>query len=1135
MAGVDGSVVVTARSEDREFVVAPREHWPSSYEWQAALGVGGASALHLARHRRTGEVVVLKQLRAGSDADARLAREVAAHRRLAHAHLVPLLDAGHAGGNGFLVFAYVPGIDLAGYLDRHGALPADTARRVMLQVLDALACAHAAGVVHRDVKPSNILIVADDSRLDARLLDFGSCALAESAGGAGDRCRLIVGTPGYAAPEQWRGAEPAARADLFSWALTFVECLTGERVFAGPEAGILYRLLGPDPVPLPRWLATHPLGAMLAVALNKEPAARAVTAAGLADAVRACPLEGLAPPTAAPFSPTVVPALAACEPLVGRGDELAQLLDGWARARTGAGGAHFVVGEPGIGKSRLVRALRERVASEAAAILETRCAPDMQHAPLAPIVPLLERVLGVVRTAPPEVRLAQLERGLAAYPRSAGAFAILALLLELPIRPPHEVPDVSPARRKALMLQAVAACLVAQAARGPMLVWIEDLHWADPTTLEFLAQLVRDAPEAAIYIVLTTRPTMTVAFTTLTVGTVPLGRLSHADGDRMLRALARKPLPDAVTEHVLARADGVPLFIEELFQMLLDTALVLERPQRYELAGRLEDAVMPQTLQALLTARVDSLGSARNTAQLAAVLGREFELEVLAAVAALGAALDATLDQLTRAGVMFRQRRGDVVLGVFKHALLRDAAYESIEPVERRELHARIAAAYERRFPEIARARPDLLAHHHAAAAQPTQAVAYALRAAEHELARSAYAEAIAQASCVVTWSHDIPGPRAAVVELEANGILIQALMAARGWTSTDVKATADRSVHLLATIADDSERRVQLLWSLFTYYHVASNRRAARAAAEELNSLVARSADVGLQAAAAMLYGLTLFSEGDHGGARLAFGRAHELYDPARDRDHGARFGLDTLVIVRAYVAHLQWFEGASQKAFATTADAVAWARELRHIPSLAVGLLYSSTLHQRAGDRRAVIAMTEEILYLHGRHGLPAYERYAQILHAWACGDAAHVRAVIDRLIHLGCRLGLPYYQALAAEIDAEHDALDRALATVDQCLALCDASDERFFAPELHLRRARYAAAAGAETSSIVASLSRAAALSRRQAMPRVEALAIVELARRVPQATPWLARLDELARASPGVRAVVNAVPLAGATR
>ncbi|WP_437576227.1 TOMM system kinase/cyclase fusion protein [Sorangium sp. So ce887] len=1341
--------------------LVPGTTFEGRYEILAKLGEGGFGVVHKARQLTTGQPIALKILRLAEQGGVaqtdrrvtRFLRETRLCAQLHHPNIVQLIDAGQIeDGTLYTAFAFAPGDNLAALLEREGALAPSEARHLMLQMLDALACAHAAGVVHRDLKPSNIMVIPTGARRNALVLDFGigtTIDVERSTRLTGSHDAL--GTPGYGAPEQWRGAEPSPRADLFSWGLVFLECLTGRPVYGGTEAEAFYRLLGPDPVPIPAALERHPLGDLLARALRKDVDARDVTARGLFEALDACNLRGLsreamlgagvcpsggdtrslsstatvatsldrgrgpAPrafdgerrqltalccrlsaradaaqaldvealddrlrsalalcadvgrrhggyvaaalgddllvyfgyPSAAeddakraaraalamasaaqieqtedepiaaqgvrievsvglhtglvvdgnlgdldgaclvtgatprlaarlaslapPGSVTVSAASQALlrvafdlesegvrsiegiaapvetfrlrqehgdaarwptpdgskAPISGREPEIGLLVERWRRACEGAGQSSLITGEPGIGKSCLARALRDRLAHEAHTFLETRCSPDTQNSPLRPVVDLLERALGLDQEPDAGSKIARLGGELTGHGFAlAEAMPLFVPLFSLPLGEPYAPLNVSAQRQKALTLQAIASLLLAMADERPVLLLAEDLHWADPTTVELLAQLVREAPAVPLCVVMTARPEFSPSFTTADVLLLPLSRLERPHMEEMLTGLVgHKALPPAVIDQVADRADGVPLFAEELLRMMVDSGLLVGREDRYELTGPLSGAAIPGTLRALLTARLDRLERAKETAQLAAALGREFRIEVLSAASPLGpAAVKDDLERLMSAGLLLRKRRQKDAVGVFKHALVRDAAYESLSTGARRRVHARIAATLEERFSEVVRTRPDLLAHHHAAAEQKGQAVGYAQRAAEQALQRSAYPEAIAHASHAVAWAEALPGAEGVEAELAANGVLTQALMATLGWADPQVKATADRSASLLQRLEQDSEHRVPTLWFLFTYHHVASNRRTARGMAEDLVAIAERSGDQGLCAAAAALHGLALFMDGDHADASRAVERAVERYDPELHRDHGARFGLDSLVLAKSFVALLRWFSGDTASAFALVASALEWARELGHVPSIALCLMYGGMVHQLAGDRSAVTAMAGELLALSEKYGLPAYEGYGVALHDWATGDEQRPRAMVGVLSDLGCKLGLSYYASLVADTQAARGELTAAIECIDRCLSMCRENDEHFYEPELHLRRAMVEARQDPAAEGVRTSLERAALLARRFVMPRVEALAMLELLRRSGGDEQRRARLDELLMLHPGLQAI-----------
>ena len=416
--------------------------------------------------------------------------------------------------------------------------------------------------------------------------------------------------------------------------------------------------------------------------------------------------------------------------LVGREHELGLLLDRWARAKDGEGQVVLLSGEAGIGKSRLVRALRERLAGEPHTWLGQFCSPYHANTALHPVIGLLERAAGLRREDPTAVQLDKLEAMLGRAVDDAGEAApVLADLLGIPAAERYPSLDLSPQQRKERTFQVLLDQLAGLAAQGPVLALYEDVHWADATTLELIGRVAERVQPLPVLALVTSRPGFAPAWaghghTTL----LSLSRLGRQEGGAMIGRVAGKALPPEVLAQVLARTDGVPLFVEELTRAVLESGLLRDEGDRYALAGPLPPLAIPSTLQDSLMARLDRLAPVKEVAQVAAVIGREFAFDLLEAVVPPGGDLRAALDQLVAAELVFR--RGEAAYA-FKHALVRDAAYESLLRGRRQQLHGRIAAALEERFPDVAAAQPELLAQHYAGAGLAEQATCYWLTAAE--------------------------------------------------------------------------------------------------------------------------------------------------------------------------------------------------------------------------------------------------------------------------------------------------------------------------------------------------------------------------------------------------------------------
>jgi class 3 adenylate cyclase/Tfp pilus assembly protein PilF len=433
-------------------------------------------------------------------------------------------------------------------------------------------------------------------------------------------------------------------------------------------------------------------------------------------------------------------------PLVGRGHELGILLERWEWAKDGDGQTVLLAGEPGIGKSRLVRSLIERIAGEPHTRLRYYCSPYRSNSALFPLVDQLERAVGFRPEDTAEAKLDRLETVLAeATANLAEAMPLLATLLALPTTSRYPQVDLTPEAQKLGIFDALLGQIVGLAEQRPLLMVLEDAHWIDPTSSELFELIVDRIQHLPVLLLITFRSGFTPPRTGHShVTSLTLSRLGHRQGTQMIERLTgSKPLPAEVLQQILLKTDGVPLFVEELTKAVLESGLLRDAGDCYELSGPLPPFAIPTTLQGSLMARLDRLAPVKEVAQIGAVIGREFSHELLAGVADRPEEqLQGALDQLVSSELVFR--RGSPPAGTysFKHALVQDAAYQSLLKSRRQQLHARIATVLEERFEDKARREPELLAHHYREAALLENAIPYAARAGDVALGRFAFAEA---------------------------------------------------------------------------------------------------------------------------------------------------------------------------------------------------------------------------------------------------------------------------------------------------------------------------------------------------------------------------------------------------------
>ncbi len=490
----------------------------------------------------------------------------------------------------------------------------------------------------------------------------------------------------------------------------------------------------------------------------------------------------------------------ALTPPLGREEELDLMMRRWRQAADGEGRVVLLTGEPGIGKSHVALALQERVPKPRAA-LRFYCSPHYTNSALFPFIVHLERAAGFQRNDSPGEKLAKLE-ALLARSDEGGSFALLAHLLSLPLDDLHRLPEMSPQRRKELTLSALLAYLEGLAARQPVVMIFEDAHWTDPTSLDLLTLIVQQTPRLQILLVITARPEFTPPWPSHAyVTTVQLTRLDRRHGTALVeRVTAGKRLPEEVMDQILARTDGVPLFVEELTKMVLESGLVQERDGRFVLDNRLPALAIPTTLHGSLTARLDHLkATAKEAAQIGAALGREFSYDLVNAVAELPRdQLDDALAELVRSGLIFCRGEAPHSAYAFKHALVKDAAYAGLLKSRRAQLHASIATAVERQFPEMVESEPETIAHHLTEAGLVEKAVGYWLHAGNKASGRSANLEAAAHFRRGVAAVGRLPaGPKRDRAELDLQLALAPCLIATQGPASGPALATFIRAREL--------------------------------------------------------------------------------------------------------------------------------------------------------------------------------------------------------------------------------------------------------------------------------------------------------------------------------------------------
>jgi predicted ATPase len=609
-------------------------------------------------------------------------------------------------------------------------------------------------------------------------------------------------------------------------------------------------------------------------------------------------------------------------------------------------------------------------------------------------------------------------------------------------------------------LAAVTAAVMAGARVQPVVLAIEDLHWADPTTLDVLRGLAGPGALAPLFIVATTRPEFRPPWDMRSHhATISLAPLDRAQVRDMIAELsARHALPREVADNVAARTGGVPLFVEEV------TRLLLERGDK----GGIH--VIPPSLQQSLTARLDRLGPAREVAQVGSVIGSGFSYGLLRTLAGMeDAALQAALEQLAEADILLVQGFPPDCDYRFKHALIRDAAYENLLKSRRQVLHRRVAEILRDRFPETAAAEPEVLAHHFTQAGLTDAAIEWWSKAGEQALRRSAFQEAVSHLGKAIEMTDKTGEGRSAAVTASASANqrlklqtdLGKALMYSRGFGTEESKAAFIRARELAATI-DNATERFTIYYGLWVGNITHGELEVAREIAETFLREAERGAGTTECGVGRRLLGFTCLRQGDFIEAQANLVEALSIYDPDEDREARFRFGPDTGAAARAYLAHTKWQLGEVGPARALIEEAVACAIGIGHVPTLVHTYVNKARFEMVRGDAGAARRDVEMVVKLSQENALTFYAASGALQSAWASArldgretGAMQLGQALVTYTNQGNKLFVPFYQGLLAEIEAPGDA-EGALTRIDEALALAAETGERWGDAFLHRLR-------------------------------------------------------------------------------
>lgn len=796
---------------------------------------------------------------------------------------------------------------------------------------------------------------------------------------------------------------------------------------------------------------------------------------------------------------------AAVIPLVARQQELDLMLERWSLAREGKGQVVLLGGEAGIGKSRLVRELKRRVADDGPIWLAIHGSPYHRNSVLYPVVDLLRRWAGAGGREP----LARLEESLARYSQPLSEVVpLFASLLSLPFDERYPPLTLSPEGKRKKTLEAVLALLLEMAEHQPVVLLVEDLQWVDPSTLELLGHLIQEGAASRLFSLMTFRPEMQPPWGQRSYLTqLNLGPLPARQVEQMIERLTEgRKLPPALLAQILQKTDGVPLAVEEMVKMVLEAGLSEDgssTPRR--------PLEIPATLRDSLMARLDRLGSAKEVAQLAATLGREFSHDLLSAVSPWEEGwLMRELDRLVEAELLYRRGLPPRARYVFKHGLIQDAAYESLLRSHRQGFHRRIAEVLESGFAEIAAVQPELVAHHATEGGMNAEAVAWWQRAGERALQGSGYAEAAGHLARALEQLATLPeSPERDQREIGLQVALGVARGSATSFAEPEARSAFERA-WALCSQAGQTPQLFPALRGLYVFHVLSGQPRTARETAQQLLRLAESSADdksAVLLLSSHQALGFTSMVLGDLPAARAHLERALTFFDPQRARSSAIFAGPQPGVECLGNLSWVLWFLGYPDQALERSHQMLALARDLAQPFSIACALFFAGELRAFRREPAAVREHNEELLALATDQGFPYWLTMGTAQRGWLRteeGDAEGGTADI----HAGCHYGGvkrdPHVFAFLAESYRRQGRIDDALAALDEAADMVDAG-QTLFQAELHRLRGELLAeqsksdAPDAPDTDVQDQLSFALGVARQQGARSLELRAATSLAR------------------------------------
>jgi class 3 adenylate cyclase/tetratricopeptide (TPR) repeat protein len=756
-------------------------------------------------------------------------------------------------------------------------------------------------------------------------------------------------------------------------------------------------------------------------------------------------------------------------PLVGRDTETNLLRELWSKAKTGHGQALVLTGEAGIGKTRIIRELLDQVRTDRQVAMRYHCSPYYQNTALRPMIVQLSEAAGFVQTDDSDARLRKLRELLSMTNARDDAVSLIAELLSIPASGACSPLQLTPIQKRQRTFSALADQFRNLAQNAPVLAIVEDAHWIDPTTAEYLDLIVRSVGDMAALVIVSARPEYRPPSTWQRLQSsnyLFVSGLSDDDTKNLAENVAGALLPVGVTTEIISKTDGVPLFVEELTKGIIEGDHLRYDGKRYELTTSPVHLTIPSSLQDSLTARLDRLpGSSKSIAQIGAALGREFRVDHLSAITRLETqSIVPRLNDLEVAGLAFERKVPPGQAFVFKHALVQNAAYESMLLAKRKALHGQIAEILTVQFPKLGEAEPETIAAHWSRSNDPGKSTVFWLRAGQNALKRSAYLEALNNLRHGTEFFNlEAESAENRRLEFDLNLSTGQASYVANGPASAETIKAYSRALELIEFV-DGLDQQFDLLYGIFSGYHFASKFELAREPANKMFELATKLNDIGHLCQAYRMLGYLNFFEGNLVAAIRDFEALASLYRSELHAEMANRYGADSLIAARGFEAVAHGVCGHLDRARTLAEENVAYARQLKHPPSLGWAFAAGGYLNFFLDDPRAALSYVEEGAHYCEANNVAVWGIHCRLFEAWTKSlFSENVDMCIETMrkgignVNSRISLGVPLFRAILADLLLRAGQTQAAGGEIDTALNQLTSTGQRFFGPSIYYVKA------------------------------------------------------------------------------